>query len=149
MNRLLGFVVVVGALYGSLAVAASLAVAGSAADRPLATAETLVGAWNGRWIGESRAGEGPMGLVLARTPGNNQVVGQFTFITGGISRSMRYEGTVTNGRVEFPLVANGQIVLEPVDAMHPGTATQLRGEWTDVRGALPAPEGIIELHRAN
>jgi len=67
MNNLLGFLVVVGALYGSLALTATLAVADAAAERPLATAEPLVGAWNGRWTSESRAGEGPMGLVLART----------------------------------------------------------------------------------
>ena len=119
------------------------------AAQPLATAETLVGAWTGHWVSEGPARQGEMGLVLARTPGNNEVVGQFTFITGGVTRSVRYQGRLTDGRVEFPLVGDGHIVLEPVDAPRPGHAARLRGEWTDVRGALPAPEGVIDLTRSN
>jgi hypothetical protein len=76
-----------------------------AAERPLATVETLLGAWNGYWL--------------------------------------------TDGRVAFPLVGDGQIVLEAVDGVRPGTAARLHGTWTDARGALPAPQGMIELDRAN
>jgi hypothetical protein len=120
-----------------------------AAEWPFATAETLLGAWNGQWLADGRERRGPMGLVLARSPGTNEVVGQFTFITGGVTRSLRYEGRIDNGRVEFPLVGDGQIVLEPVDGIRPGTAARLRGTWTDERGALPAPQGMIELGRAS
>ena len=108
-----------------------------------------MGAWNGHWVSDEHGRQGEMGLVLARTPGNNEVVGQFTFITGGVTRSVRYQGLLTDGRVEFPLVGDGHIVLEPVDASRPGHAARLRGEWTDVRGALPAPEGVIELTRSH
>jgi hypothetical protein len=121
----------------------------AAPERRLATAETLVGAWNGHWTGEGRAGRGSMGLVLARAPGADEVVGQFTFITGGVTRTLRYEGRIEDGRVEFPLVGDGHIALEPLAAVPPGTAARLRGEWTDTRGALPAPTGVIELSRTN
>jgi hypothetical protein len=118
------------------------------AGAPLATVETLLGAWNGHWVSDDRRGQGSMGLVLARTPGKDEVVGQFTFVTGGVTRSLRYEGRIEDGRVEFPLVGDGRIVLEPLGAARPGTAPRLRGSWRDARGALPAPEGVIDLGRA-
>jgi hypothetical protein len=131
-----------------LAVAAGVPATGArAADAPLATAETLVGAWNGRWATAAPAGHGSAELVLSRVPGRDNVVGQFTFVIGGVTRSLRYEGEIDRGRVSFPLVGEGRIVLEPVDAMRPGTAARLRGEWTDTRGALPAPRGMLELTR--
>jgi hypothetical protein len=120
-----------------------------AAERPLATTETLLGAWNGHWLSEDRERRGPLGLVLARTPGQHQVLGHFSFVTGAVTRSLRYAGRIDNGRVEFPLVGEGRIVLEPVDDIRLGTAARLHGEWTDARGALPAPRGVIELSRAN
>jgi hypothetical protein len=120
---------------------------GSAADRPLATVETIVGAWNGRWAAERPQGSGPMELVVARVPGRDQVVGHFTFVSGAVTRSLRYEGRVVAGRLEFPLVADGLIVLEPEAAARPSSAERLHGEWTEERGALPAPKGVMELAR--
>jgi hypothetical protein len=130
-----------------LAAMATPAPPGTAADRPLATVETIVGAWNGRWIAEQPRGAGPMELVVARIPGRDQVVGHFTFVSGAVTRSLRYEGSVVDGRLEFPLVAEGRIVLEPEAAARPGSAERLNGEWTEQRGALPAPEGVMELAR--
>jgi hypothetical protein len=92
---------------------------------------------------------GSVGLVLARSPGRSNVVGQFTFVTGGVTRSLRYEGRIENGRLRFALVGDGRIVLEPVAAPRPGLAERLRGEWADSRGALPAPHGVIDVSRTN
>jgi hypothetical protein len=92
---------------------------------------------------------GSVGLVLARIPGRSNVVGQFTFVTGGVTRSLRYEGSIEDGRLRFALVGDGRIVLEPVAALRPGLAERLRGEWADSRGALPAPHGVIDVTRTN
>lgn len=118
-----------------------------AAEAPLATAETLVGTWNGQWTTATPSARGSAELVLARVPGRDDVVGQFTFVIGGVARSLRYEGRIQDGRVRFPLVGDGAILLEPVSASRPGEAKRLRGEWTDARGALPALQGVLELTR--
>lgn len=131
----------------TVALALSRPPPGVAADAPLATAETVLGAWSGHWAGEGSPGRGSAELVLARVPGRDSVVGQFTFVSGGAVRSLRYEGRIEDGALRFPLVGDGRIVLEPRAASRPGTAQRLRGEWTDDRGALPAPRGTIELSR--
>ncbi|MBM4441629.1 MAG: hypothetical protein FJ027_14540, partial [Candidatus Rokubacteria bacterium] len=94
------------------------------------------------------AADGPAELVVAHVPGRADVVGQFTFMAGGVSRSLRYEGRIENGHLRFPLVGEGRIVLAPVAAPRPGAATHLRGDWVDDRGALPAPRGTLELSPA-
>jgi hypothetical protein len=86
-------------------------------------------------------------LVLARAPGRDAVVGQFTFLSGGTSRTLRYEGQVEDGILKFELVGDGRIVLEPRTAVTPGAAATLHGDWVDARGALPAPRGTLDLSR--
>ena len=65
------------------------AVAGGTAEvspgTPLTTAETLLGAWTGQWRAADGTPGGSLGLVLARVPGRDTVVGQFTFIAGAVS----------------------------------------------------------------
>lgn len=117
------------------------------ADVPLATTDTLLGAWSGQWRSDDRPARGSAELVVARVPGRDAVVGQFTFLTGGIARSLRYEGRVDDGALHFPLVGGGRIVLEPHAALRPADAERLHGKWKDSRGALPAPHGVIELGR--
>lgn len=114
----------------------------------LTTAETLVGTWTGRWQAADGGPGGSLGLVLTRVPGRDTLVGQFTFVTGAISRTMRYEGRLDNGAVRFPLVDDGHIVVEAGrDAQRPLTADRLSGTWVDQRGALPAARGTLELQR--
>jgi hypothetical protein len=120
---------------------------GTAAEAPRVTAETLVGTWSGHWASESSAARGSAELVLARVPGRDDVIGQFTFVMGGTTRSLRYEGRIDNGALRFPLVGDGRIVLEPDEAARVVAAQRLRGEWKDARGALPAPRGLIDLSR--
>ena len=116
----------------------------------LTTTETLVGTWTGRWQAGDGGAAGSLGLVLMRVPGRDTIVGQFTFITGAISRTMRYEGRLDNGAVRFTLVRDGHIVLEAGrDAQRPMTPDRLSGTWVDQRGALPAARGSIELQRAS
>jgi hypothetical protein len=116
----------------------------------LTTTETLVGTWTGRWQAAEGAANGSLGLVLTRVPGRETIIGQFTFVTGAISRTMRYDGRLDNGAVRFTLVDGGYIVLEAGgDAQRPMTADRLSGAWVDLRGALPAPHGSIELERAS
>ena len=112
------------------------------------SAAALVGAWSGEWTAPTGQAHGPVELVLARVPGKDGVVGQFTFLTGGLSRTLRYEGRLEDGRLRFPLVGEGHVVLEPQAAARPGTAEALHGEWVDSRGALPAPRGTLHLSRA-
>ena len=116
----------------------------------LTTAETLVGTWTGRWQAIDGAATGSLGLVLTRVPGDDTIVGQFTFIAGAISRTLRYEGRLDNGAVRFALIGDGYIVLEAGGhGYRPMTAERLMGTWVDQRGALPAPRGTIELQRAS
>lgn len=121
--------------------------AGGAEAVPLVSASALVGAWNGEWMAPSDAAQGMVELVLTRAPGRDSVLGQFTFLTGAISRTVRYEGRVENGTLRFQLVGEGRIVLEPREATRPGGAARLQGEWVDTRGALPAPHGTLQLSR--
>lgn len=114
---------------------------------PLTTVTTLVGAGNGSWSGATGPGNGTVELVLARVPGRDTVLGQFTFVTGGTSRTLRYEGRLQDGRLQFPLVGEGRIVLEPKETVRPSSAATLQGEWVDARGALPAPSGTLRLTR--
>lgn len=115
----------------------------------LTTTETLVGTWTGRWHAAGGAG-GSVGLVLGRVPGRDTVVGQFTFVTGAVSRTVRYEGRLEDGAVRFPLVDDGRIVLEAEQqTQRPVTADRLSGSWVERRGALPAHEGTLELERAS
>lgn len=139
-------------LVGGAAPPARLLAAGAADMEPmrLTTPETLVGTWNGRWQAAAGAPGGSLGLVLTRVPGRDTVVGQFTFVSGAISRTLRYEGQLENGTVRFPLVDAGHIVLEAGgDAQRPLTADRLSGTWVEQRGALPAARGSIELQRAS
>jgi hypothetical protein len=116
----------------------------------LTTAETLIGTWTGRWQTIDGVSAGSLGLVLTRVPGHDTIVGQFTFIAGAISRTLRYEGRLDNGAVRFALVGDGYIVLEAGGhGNRPLTAERLMGTWVDERGALPAPRGTIELQRAS
>jgi hypothetical protein len=111
------------------------------------TTETLLGMWSGRWASEAPAGNGSADLVVARIPGNDVVVGQFTFLVGGRARSLRYEGKIADGTLRFPLVGDGYIELRAAAAGQPSSAGALHGRWKDDRGALPAPLGTIELSR--
>jgi len=116
----------------------------------LTTAENLVGTWTGRWEAAEGGPEGSLGLVVARVPGREAVVGQFTFVSGAMSRTLRYEGRLENGAVRFPLVDDGRIVLEAAGGSDRTlTADRLSGTWVEHRGALPAPRGTIELERAS
>jgi hypothetical protein len=116
---------------------------------PLVTPETIVGTWSGRWRAADGTRDGALGLVVARVPGQDTVVGQFTFMRGAVSQTLRYEGRLHNGAVRFPLVGEGRIVLEAgPDAQRPTIADQLTGTWIEDRGALPAARGSIELQRA-
>jgi hypothetical protein len=117
------------------------------AEASLVTTATIIGAWSGEWRSEDSAARGSAELVVARVSGREAVVGQFTFLTGGNARSLRYEGRIEDGALHFPLVGDGRIVLEPRAAPRPADAARLHGEWQDSRGALPAPRGVIELGR--
>ena len=119
----------------------------AAAAPALTKADTLLGAWAGRWRTETPAAQGSAELVVALVPGRDTVVGQFTFVTGGTTRSLRYEGRIAGESLRFSLVGDGHIVLEPEVAASPVEARRLRGEWADDRGALPASRGVIELSR--
>jgi hypothetical protein len=114
---------------------------------PAVTAETLIGTWSGRWTVPANGKAGSVELVLARVPGRDGVLGQFTFITGALSRTLRYEGRIEDGAVRFPLVDDGRIVLEPRAPGPPGRAAALDGEWVDSRGALPGAAGRLALDR--
>jgi hypothetical protein len=122
----------------------------AAADVPAPlAADTLVGAWTGEWMAPLDGGaEGAVELILSRVPGRNGVLGQFTFVSGGMSRTLRYEGSIDNGTLRFPLVGAGRIVLQPQRPVPPGSAARLSGEWMDERGALPASQGVLQLSRA-
>jgi hypothetical protein len=80
-------------------------------------------------------------------PGRDAVLGHFTFITGGLSRTLRYEGRIEDGAVRFPLVGDGRIVLEPRRPVPTSKASALEGEWVDARGALPGATGHLALDR--
>lgn len=118
--------------------------------RRLTTVETLVGMWTGRWEAAGGAAGGSLGVILSRVPGRETVIGQFTFVDGAVSRTMRYEGQLENGVVRFALVDRGWIVLE-VDpkAQRAPIAPRLSGTWVESRGALPAPRGTMELERTS
>ena len=121
---------------------------GAATAAPAASAAALVGAWNGEWSGTTATARGPVELVLAGVPGHDAVIGQFTFVTGGLSRTLRYEGRLEDGVLRFPLVGEGELLLRPREAARPGAAEALQGEWVDARGALPAPRGSLRLSRS-
>lgn len=110
------------------------------------TPATVVGTWNGRWTTASGGPGGSVELVVAKVPGREGVLGQFTFVTGATARTLRYEGRIEEGTLRFPLVGGGHIVLDSVGSPLPGGAS-LTGHWEDVRGALPAPRGALELNR--
>lgn len=130
-----------------LALAATTPGASVADTAPVVTVETLIGTWNGRWTAASGGPSGSLELILARVPGRDSVLGQFTFVTGATSRTLRYEGRIENGTLRFPLVGDGRIVLTSRDAPRAGQAATLRGEWEDARGALPTSRGALELDR--
>jgi hypothetical protein len=117
------------------------------AAAPLTKPDSLLGAWAGHWRTETPAAHGSAELVVAVVAGRDALVGQFTFVTGGTTRSLRYEGHIVEGALRFPLVGDGRIVLEPEAAPSPDSARKLRGSWKDDRGALPAARGTIELSR--
>jgi hypothetical protein len=142
-NSMLLILVLIVMFQGAPGPAASSAPAASPSS-----AAGLVGAWNGEWIAPSGDRRGSVELVLAGVPGREGVVGQFTFVTGGLSRTLRYEGRLEDGMLRFPLVGDGQLVLQPRDAAGPGAAAALHGGWTDTRGALPAPQGRLRLSRS-
>ncbi len=124
---------------------------GAAPVAPAAAARSavLTGAWSGEWSGPTASARGPMELVLAGAPGGDGMIGQFTFVTGGVSRTLRYEGHFENGVLRFPLVGEGHLVLRPqAVAVRLGEARALQGEWMDARGALPAPRGSLRLSRS-
>jgi hypothetical protein len=114
---------------------------------PAVTTERLIGTWNGHWTvpGEATSRTGQVELILGRIPGRDGVLGQFTFVTGATSHTLRHEGRIEDGTVRFPLVGGGQIVLDPLHAARPGAAAALEGEWVDTRGALPGRTGTLAL----
>jgi hypothetical protein len=126
-----------------LAVAQGSAHPDAGAERLLGTAETLLGAWNGRWLGQDRAAQGSMGLVVARTPRKDAVVGQFTFVIGGTRVGSTRDASSSRSS------ATGGSYSSRSGGGRAGTAPRLRGEWTDARGALPARQGVIELVRTD
>jgi hypothetical protein len=115
---------------------------------PVPSAETLLGTWNGRWAAASgTSAQDDVELIVARVPGGGNLIGQFTFVVGGTSRTARYVGSLENGVLRFPLIGDGRIVLHAAPSPSPGSTLALEGEWVDRRGALPAPAGRIELRR--
>jgi hypothetical protein len=121
---------------------------------PLASpaAESAVEAWRGRWTAAaSAAGPSPTGgsveLLLSRVAGSTTVVGQFTFVVGAQTRTMRYEGQLTGGQVRFDLGADGRLVLDPPENAAGGPAATRSGEWVDDQAFLPAARGTLELSR--
>jgi len=122
---------------------------GVAFAAPPVRATPLVGAWSGQWTAPTAVGaHGTVELVLAGQPGRDTLLGHFTFMAGGKSRTFRYEGRLENGVLRFPLVGEGRILLEPLEAARPGTAEVLQGGWIDAGGALPARSGTMQLTRA-
>jgi hypothetical protein len=118
---------------------------------PAVTAERLIGTWNGHWTvpGEVKSSTGQVELILGRIPGSDAVLGQFTFVTGATSRTLRYEGRIEDGTVWFPLVGGGRIVLDPPGAVRAGDAVVLEGDWVDTHGALPGRAGTLALGRVH
>jgi hypothetical protein len=113
----------------------------------LVTADSLVGAWRGEWTAAGQGAHGMVELILGRVSGRQSVIGQFTFVTGGHSRTLRYEGRIEDNVVRFTLVGGGRIVLKPEHAPRPELASALEGHWTDARGALPSDAGTLTLDR--
>lgn len=104
--------------------------------------EPLVGTWSGDWTAGAR-GRGSVEAIITPTGDSGQVMAQFTFVGGGVARTSRRVGDVeSDGRVRFPLLGGGVIVLRPQGE------GRLQGEFTDERGALPAPQGVVTLTRA-
>ncbi len=103
--------------------------------------EPLVGTWSGDWTAGAR-GRGSMEAIITPTSDPGQVMAQFTFVGGGVTRTSRRVGNVeSDGHVRFPLLGGGVIVLRPEGE------GRLQGEFTDERGALPAPQGVVTLTR--
>lgn len=118
---------------------------------PLPTADTLLGTWMGRWQAADGVYGGAAELVATGVAGRDgSVVGQFTFVSGAVSRSLRYVGCLENGVVRFALPDEGRIAFEAGHDRRDGTAaTRLFGSWADRRGCLPVEHGIFQLVRTS
>jgi hypothetical protein len=125
-----------------VAIAAILGTTGPAAAAPPCPpgtpTEAVGGAWNGAWR-TPHAHSGSAGAVLS-VGERGDVMGQFTFVSGAMSRSARYHGSVCGGAVTFPLASGGQITLT-LDG------TRLLGRFRGPDTVLPAGEGTIEMTR--
>jgi hypothetical protein len=137
----------VGLVVGGLALAAPTVSAQPAhGDAPAASpgglAEQLLGAWTGQWSSlDVEVRRGSVEVLIVRRPDADGLTGQFTFLEGAKARTARRPGAVDGDALSFPLVGGGEIRLRL-------EGETLTGEFTDVRGGLPAPQGRLHLTRA-
>lgn len=99
-----------------------------------------MGAWTGSWSAPGAPRGGSVGLLLAPGTEPGRTMGQFTFIHGAKSRTVRYEGTVADGVIRFALPTDGEIVLRR-------EASALVGQWSGRQTIAPAATGTFVLTR--
>jgi hypothetical protein len=87
------------------------------------------------------AHSGSMEAIITRSHRRSDVLGQFTFAAGAVSRTARHPGQVDAEGARFPLPDRGHIALRLTGA------DRLTGTFVDPRQALSAAEGTIELRR--
>lgn len=104
--------------------------------------DTLVGAWQGRWVAAERGVPKSAELIVVPGTKPGTVVGQFTLLDGGHAWTARRDGLVVGDTMAFELLGGGEIVLRRA-----GPA-RLTGEFTAATGHFPAVNGSMDLVRA-
>jgi hypothetical protein len=100
----------------------------------------ISGMWTGRWTTDDGARGGAVELILSKEPGAPAVVGQMTFVDGGVSETARYEGRLTRQGLYFHLAGGGALVLTQ-ESRH-----RLTGEFAGGPD-VPARFGLVDLRR--
>lgn len=135
LGRALGRVVAVAAMLAMTAIGAV-----ASPCPPGTPPSTVEGAWNGAWRArDARSAGGSAGVVLIVGAGGS-AIGQFTFLSGAMSRSGRYLGSICGSVVTFSLASGGEITLTLDGA-------RLLGGFRGPDPVLPANEGTIEMTR--
>jgi hypothetical protein len=118
-----------------------LPAAARAAGSLATTRGAILGAWSGIWTTADGADRGSMEAIITAGRRPSEVLGQFTFTAGAVSRTARRPGQVGAEEAHFPLPGGGRIALR-----RRGT-DGLSGTFLDPRQSLPAVAGTIELRR--
>ena len=131
LGRALGRVVAVAAMLAMTAIGAV-----ASPCPPGTPPSTVEGAWNGAWRARDARSAGVVLIVGA----GGSAIGQFTFLSGAMSRSGRYLGGICGSVVTFSLASGGEITLTLDGA-------RLLGGFRGPDPVLPANEGTIEMTR--